>query len=65
MTVWSVGGDWGDARRRSFLLGLAPALLVLMAITVAPGIYLFLTSLTPLNLTMPDTAWDFSAPHYN
>jgi multiple sugar transport system permease protein len=65
MTVWSVGRDWGDARRRSFLLGLAPALLVLMAITVAPGIYLFLTSLTPLNLTMPDTAWDFSAPHYN
>lgn len=57
--------DWGERRRRSFLLGLLPALLVLAAITVVPGLYLFLTSLTPLNLTMPDTAWDFSAPHYN
>ncbi|MBL8697822.1 MAG: sugar ABC transporter permease [Alphaproteobacteria bacterium] len=57
--------DWSERRRRSFLLGLLPALLVLAAITVVPGLYLFLTSLTPLNLTMPNTAWDFSAPHYN
>ena len=47
------------------MLGLAPALIVLGAITIAPAIYLFLVSLTPLNLTMPQTAWDFSAPHYN
>lgn len=59
------GRDWSERRRRSFLLGLLPALVVLAAITVVPGLYLFLTSLTPLNLTMPDTAWDFSAPHYN
>ncbi|MBY0331417.1 MAG: sugar ABC transporter permease [Acetobacteraceae bacterium] len=47
------------------MLGLAPALIVLAAITIAPAGYLFLTSLTPLNLTMPGTAWDFSGPHYN
>jgi multiple sugar transport system permease protein len=53
---------WEAHRRRAFMLGLAPALLVLGLITIAPGIYLFLTSLTPLNLTMPHTAWDFSFP---
>jgi multiple sugar transport system permease protein len=57
--------DWGERRRRSLFLGLLPALAVLALITIAPGLYLVLTSLTPLNLTMPDTAWDFSRPHYN
>ena len=57
--------DWNERRRRSFLLGLIPALAVLAAITVAPAIYLVLTSLTPLNLTLPDTAWDFSEPQIN
>lgn len=59
------GGGWSERRRRAFMLGLAPALVVLAAITIAPAGYLVLTSLTPLNLTMPGTAWDFSAPHYN
>lgn len=54
-----------DERRRSLFLGLLPALAVLSAITVVPAIFLVATSLTPLNLTMPDTAWDFSAPHRN
>lgn len=53
---------WVVERRRAFRLGLAPALVVLAAITIAPAIYLVLTSLTPLNLTLPDSAWDFSAP---
>jgi len=57
--------DWNERRRRSFLLGLIPALAVLAAITVAPAIYLVLTSLTPLNLTLPETAWDFSEPQIN
>lgn len=35
---------------------------ILALLTLAPGILLFVTSLTPLNLTMPNTAWDFSAP---
>jgi multiple sugar transport system permease protein len=56
---------WGAQRQRSFLLGIAPAVLVLALITIAPAIYLVLTSLTPLNLTLPGTAWDFSAPAGN
>jgi multiple sugar transport system permease protein len=56
---------WNIQRRRSFLSGVMPALLVLAVITIAPAIYLVLTSLTPLNLTMPDTAWDFSSPAGN
>jgi multiple sugar transport system permease protein len=61
----ATGGGWGARRRRAFLMGLAPALVVLAGITVAPTLYLLLTSLTPLNLTLPGTAWDFSEPHYN
>ena len=53
-----------SAARPSWL-GMAPALLVLALITIAPAIYLVLTSLTPLNLTLPDTAWDFSTPAGN
>src|SRR3954466_7905667 len=49
-------------RHDAFRLGLAPALIVLAAITIVPAAFLVLTSLTPLNLTMPDTAWDFSTP---
>lgn len=53
-------------RRRAFLLGLLPALIVLAAITIAPAIYLFITSLTPLDLTRPEkTALDFSRPWTN
>lgn len=57
--------NWGDHRRRAFMAGLAPALLVMAAVTVAPALYLFVTSLTPLNLAMPGTAWDFSDPLRN
>ena len=56
---------WSARRKRAFMLGLAPALVVLATVTIAPAGYLVLTSLTPLNLTMPGTAWDFSGPHYN
>jgi len=56
---------WDAQRRHAFQLGLAPALLVLALITIAPAIYLVLTSLTPLNLTLPDSAWDFSTPLAN
>lgn len=60
MIGWGTG--WAAQRRSAFRLGLAPALVVLALITVAPAIYLVLTSLTPLNLTLPDSAWDFSTP---
>ena len=56
---------WAAQRRHAFQWGLAPALLVLGLITIAPAIYLVLTSLTPLNLTLPDSAWDFSTPLAN
>jgi len=58
-------GGRPSRRRDAFRLGLAPALIVLALITIAPATYLLLTSLTPLNLTLPDTAWDFSAPFNN
>jgi multiple sugar transport system permease protein len=61
----AAGARWSEERGKAFFWGLAPALLVLATITVAPAIYLVATSLTPLNLTMPDTAWDFSGPQYN
>lgn len=57
--------DWLARRQRSLMLGLLPALAVLALITVAPALFLVITSLTPLNLTMPDTAWNFSHPHAN
>ncbi len=44
---------------------LAPALAVLMIVTLAPTIYLIVTSFTPLNLTNPATAWNFSHPLVN
>ncbi|HEV8672716.1 MAG TPA: sugar ABC transporter permease [Methylomirabilota bacterium] len=57
---------WAAERRRAFLIGLAPALVVLAAITVAPALYLLVTSLTPLSLVRPDeTAWNFSSPWAN
>lgn len=53
-------------RRRSFLLGLTPALIVLIAITLVPAIYLFATSLTPLDLTRQEvTSGDYSRPWRN
>jgi len=53
-------------RKRSFLLGLLPALVVLAAITIAPAVYLFMTSLTPLDLTrQEETAGDYSRPWTN
>ena len=61
----AIGADWAAERRRAFLLGLAPALIVLAAITLAPAVYLVVTSLTPLNLVNPQSAGDFSDPALN
>lgn len=57
-------GSAGRARNHShaFALGLAPALIVLTLITLGPAIYLVVTSLTPLNLVNPASAFDFSRP---
>jgi len=56
---------WEAERRRAFLLGLAPALLVLAAMTVLPAIYLVVTSLTPFTPVNPQTGLDFSEPLQN
>jgi multiple sugar transport system permease protein len=52
-------------RRRFLAWCLAPALAVLFVVTLAPMVYLVVTSLTPLNLTNPATAWNFQHPWLN
>ena len=44
------------------MLCVAPSLAVLALITLLPSLYLLATSFTPLNLTRPETQWDFSEP---
>ena len=41
---------------------MAPSLAVLAIVTLLPSLYLLVTSFTPLNLTRPETQWDFSQP---
>lgn len=53
------------ARTRFFQLCLAPSLAVLAVITLAPALFLMVSSLTPLDLTRPDTVGDFSRPLEN
>jgi multiple sugar transport system permease protein len=65
MAARTASAGWQAEQRRAFLLGLAPALLVLAAITLAPAIYLVVTSLTPLNLINPESGLDFSDPPLN
>ncbi len=62
MPAARIARGWEAEQRRSFRLGLAPALLVLAAITLGPAFYLFITSLTPLTPVNPATAYDFSDP---
>jgi multiple sugar transport system permease protein len=52
-------------QRRFFILCVAPSLAVLALITLLPSLYLLATSFTPLNLTRPETQWDFSEPLVN
>ncbi len=56
---------WEAHRRRAFAFGLAPAMIVLAVTTLAPAVYLVVTSLTPLTPVNPGTAFDFSAPWQN
>jgi multiple sugar transport system permease protein len=52
-------------RRRFLAWCLAPSLAVLFVVTLAPMVYLVVTSFTPLSLTNPATAWNFSQPLLN
>ena len=54
--------DLGRVRERFYWYCLWPAFIVLIMVTLAPTIYLFLVSFTPLDLTRPETSWDFSDP---
>lgn len=49
-------------QNRFYWYCLWPSLAVLIVITLLPTIYLILTSFTPLDLTRPETAWNFSEP---
>lgn len=59
------GPNFERMQRRFCWLCLGPALFVLVVIILLPGIYLILTSLTPLNLTRPETVWHFARPLLN
>ena len=52
-------------QHRFFAWCVAPSLAVLALITLLPSLYLLATSFTPLNLTRPETLWDFSQPLEN
>ena len=49
-------------QHRFFAWCVAPSLAVLAVITLLPSLYLLATSFTQLNLTRPETLWDFSRP---
>lgn len=49
-------------QRQFYVFCVAPSLAVLAVITLLPALYLLATSFTPLNLTRPETQWDFSSP---
>jgi multiple sugar transport system permease protein len=45
--------SWSRGRRRVFALFVAPAVLVLILVTIVPLLYLVVTSFTPLDMTNP------------
>src|SRR5215210_2610861 len=49
-------------QHRFFVWCVAPSLAVLAVITLLPSLYLLITSFTQLNLTRPETQWNFSQP---
>lgn len=55
-------GRIAKQQHRFFAFCVAPSLAVLAIITLLPSLYLLATSFTPLNLTRPETLWDFSQP---
>lgn len=62
-----VGGQrrFAGLQRRFHRWCLWPTLGVLALVALSPTVYLVATSLTPLTLTQPDSAWDFSRPSRN
>ncbi|MBM3649406.1 MAG: sugar ABC transporter permease [Alphaproteobacteria bacterium] len=62
MTLEARTSAFARAQHRFFAWCVAPSLAVLALITLLPSLYLLATSFTPLNLTRPETLWDFSQP---
>lgn len=58
-------GSNAHARESFYWRMLWPSLIVLGIVTLAPTLYLLLTSFTPLDLTRPGTSWDFTRPLRN
>lgn len=54
--------SFDEQRRRFYDYLLLPALVALCVVTLLPTLYLLIVSFTPLDLTRPETAWDFSTP---
>jgi multiple sugar transport system permease protein len=57
--------SFADQQRRFYWYCLWPSLAVLIVVTLAPTLYLLVTSFTPLDLTQPQTAWNFARPLLN
>ncbi len=57
--------DFAALQYRYYWLMLWPALALLIAVTLAPTLFLIITSFTPLDLTKPDTIGDFCRPLQN
>jgi multiple sugar transport system permease protein len=55
---------WAREQRRALRWGLAPALLLLAAVTLAPAVWLIVASLTPLSPAQPGS-FEFSEPWQN
>jgi multiple sugar transport system permease protein len=55
-------GSISRQQHRFFVFCVAPSLAVLALITLLPSLYLLATSFTQLDLTRPETQWDFSRP---
>ncbi len=64
-TVARAAPHWRQQQARAFAAGMAPALLVLAAITLGPTIYLIVTSLTPADPVHPQSLGDFADPAVN
>jgi multiple sugar transport system permease protein len=60
----AAGRGWAREQRRALRWGLLPALGVLALVTLAPAVWLIVTSLTPLTPTEPGS-FDFSEPSRN
>ncbi|MGE0797500.1 MAG: carbohydrate ABC transporter permease [Lautropia sp.] len=65
MELATVAGSWQAEQRRAFRLGLAPALAILLLITLVPAAALLVASFTPLMLTDPAGTFRFDDPLVN